>query len=542
MWNYLCVYNPDLGDEDAVEQQLLHTDGSTDFVKLIGLSQGIAELAYAFGGSPARWFETDNTPHKGMIVIVPLAVDPDNKPKDSNWRPGYWFAGEYTRSPGSLSPLAAYRSVELAFRQHCLLYGQDFASKEYWSKFTHVINSIEPKFCSLVAPDAIRFAPGSLNPEVARSVDTLARQNNAQDIMITTEDGAIYPGGRISFETRREILRWLSSRTNSKSQPQSVATSNQNVDSAKSPSGQISEAQNEPDLEDISAVGGDCAGGGATAVAAAAAAANASTESVVHQQSSESLQASSPKQRTPDTTTEESLSSKFTKYLPFGVPSVPISMPSMSMPSVSLPSVSMPSVSMPSISMPGISTLTTPLDSISRSRWWLSEPSVDTNDPLLFENIELVSQNGSKMYLTSWSESMYTYTVIFPEITDLSSYTETLVKPLVRSMEGFSFAFAPPVRFYYMVFKGDRETVSTFPDSVGNEVFRTLLAGFPDTQQVIRLGSTWLYFITMSDGAKAVFGKKNVDTAPSFLGALHSDVKQWIDDYERKHGSRHSFK
>lgn len=506
MWNYLCVYNPDLGDEDAVDQQLLHTEGSTDFVKLIGLSQGIAELAYAFGGSPAQWFETENTPYKGMTVIVPLADNPDKERNDSNWRPGYWFAGEYSRAPASLSPSAAYRSVKLAFRQHCLLYGHDFASREYWSKFTDTINSLPPTFCSLVAPDAIKFAPGSLNPEVARSVDELARLNNAQDIIITTADGAIYPGGRMNFETRREILRWLSCRTNTKDQSHRVLPPKQKEEQVPQP------------------------------------VANDSTDSGSQKLSSEPTQSPSPKQNTPDTAPEESsLSSKFSKYLPFGVPSVlsvpSVSIPSMSMPS--MPSVSMPSISMPSMSsVPGISTLTAPIDSISRSRWWPSESSVEADDPLLHENVELITENGSKMYLTSWNESMYTYTVIFPEATQLSSVSEKLVEPLIRSMEGFSFAFAPPVRFYYMVIKQDREVISTFPDSVGNEVFRTLLAGFPDTQQVIRLGSTWLYFITMSDGAKAVFGKKNVDTAPSFLGALHNDVKQWIDDYERKHGPR----
>lgn len=207
VFDYVCVYNPDLGDESCVEKQLVYTDGalSTDeFLKVIGVAQGLAELAHSFDhAAPARWFDKGAPGALKRVFVVPL---PALQPK-RDWRQGYWLCCQESVTAKSLPPQAVYALVEQAHAQYALLHANTdraFAGFDLGACAT-------PCAVAAVAPHALPLAPGTLSPSAERQLAAIAAGVGLVDVLITLGDGAcVFAGtGALSIDARVQLARWL---------------------------------------------------------------------------------------------------------------------------------------------------------------------------------------------------------------------------------------------------------------------------------------------------------------------------------------------
>lgn len=485
-FEFICIYNPDLGTEEDVAPQIVHCSSQdVDAIKIIGIAQGVVELAYSFGERPAKWFKTGRASMSRHVIIVPLFSETRD-----DWRSGFWFAGQLPVHADCPAPEVSYRLVQLSFEQHLLTKGRPPSPssnedhKHYWSQFA--AQRIKFSMPSIVTPDAIRLAPGSLNPVVKRQIEKFKEDFAAIDFLVTIagDGAAVYPGGSSNLRTRIALQRWLMQNLNKKAPPR---TEQEATESATQP--EHEEAILQP--------------------------------SITKSSSSTDMNEAGDTNKTDKSAQHVERSGTWFSKVNF--------LPELSSFSVNLPSF--PSLSLANMSLGSLS-------STSVSDWWSANTEEETPcEGLIASKLEFLDlETGEPFRASIWRHGLYTYMSIYRvDVPEESSMFESLANQL----EGFNFAFEPPTRFHYLIHDPFQSTVvSTFPINTAssNEIIRSMTEFPGPGQQVVRLGATWLYFVRMDHGARAVFGKKNVTTQqPTLLGALHKDVQQWLDEYARKY-------
>lgn len=476
-FEFICIYNPGFGTEEDVTPQIVHCSSEdVDAIKMIGIAQGVVELAYSFGEKPTKWYKTGRAGMSHHIVIVPLFSE-----TKEDWRSGFWFSGQLPVHADCPAPEVSYRLVQLSFEQHLLKSGKPppLGSKnhnEYWTMFAS--QRFKFNLSSVVTPNAVRLAPGSLNPAVKKQIEKIKQDFGIKDVLIIiSEDGAaVYPG-ETSLRTRVALQRWLT---------QNLHTRNFPIPN------QVRET-----------------------IASDAVETTAETISVSNCEVIETGEAHKP---------EES-SNWFSRTM-FDMSSLSINMPSFLLNMPPLPTLSLNNMSFGSLS------------STSVSSWWNanSEEEAPSEGLVAIQLAFFDIETGEPFSASIWRHGLYTYMSMYT--TDISDES-IMFDSLSNQLEGFNFAFEPPTRFHYLIHDPFKSTVvSTFPASTAsnNEIVRSMIECPEPRQQVVRLGTTWLYFVRMNHGALAVFGKKNVTTQqPTLLGALHKDVQKWLDEYARKY-------
>ena len=122
------IYNPEFGDEDSIDEQLVFTYGEEDkntLLKLLGVSQGVVELAYTFDGHPVSWLNT------GTNLVLVRQVEP--KRGSDNWRNGFWISCSLGSDTTTPAPESLARLLTSAYRQWYLHNGsieQAYSSPE----------------------------------------------------------------------------------------------------------------------------------------------------------------------------------------------------------------------------------------------------------------------------------------------------------------------------------------------------------------------------------------------------------------------------
>jgi len=496
MFEQALIYNPAFGTEENVDPQLVHkwcAEGQelsqAEGVRLIGVVQGIAELAFSYGGEPVKWYKVGSGAAAKLMIVVPLATSSEN------WRLGFWFAGQLPLPRRSwLTPGMIHTAVGAVFAQHELTHGRIPAAAAvdpYWHAFVAGLNAVlgsRPAVAALsLAPAALRMAPGTLDPTTAHAIDELRSTHGAQDVLVTTGDdlAAIYAGKHLGLPTRRAIQRWLYFQCQ---RPiQSPELKNEQSVSQNEPQNELrSEPQNGPQHDPAAP------------------------------------------------TSPESDADKYRTHQAGSWWSLPsVSLPSVSLPSVPLPSVSLPS--MPSVALPSLASISpVSLESLPLAGW-LNSGEPEYHDGFVCDAVLTDLDTGEPLHVSVWRQALYVYTVVSPAAPGSPGSLAPLFEALAMHLEGFSFAFAPPTPFYYLIVDPRcGKMVNTFPPSDATlDAFGSLVeferAG---PEQVVRLGSTWLYFTALETGVRAVLGKKNAANQPAaLLGEFQGDIHQWLEEY-----------
>lgn len=455
-FEFACVYNPELGDESCIEKQIVWTDNQLsldEYLSVIGIAQGVAELAYSFDGkAPAKWLDKGTHPQK-RVYIVPLSSDnienvelnADGDVESShksfsqnNWRSGYWFCAQEVITQSSWPPLAVYNSVIAAFRQYNLMHNlatpSDFAKLDLNSHF--YLNST-----TAICPNSLRMAPGMLSPSTKSEIIRLTESNAVVDILITLKNGAcVYSGlsnnTEINTTTKIAIQNWLAD-LHRKSNSNTSSNDKWNWDALKA-----------------------------------------------------------------------------------AIPSMPV----MTRP---IPTIKqMASIASLSSYIWGTESPTTetnnkPEQEESEVQKPLEEP---TNSSM--EVRETIFVGGKKYTIVVYHKNLYTYAIICNETSKPDLYH--LFESLAESIEGFCFAFAPPVGFQFLVNDSvTAQCTSTLSDTLHPSILTSLCSGFEGNEQIIRTHKHWLICKRLSTSKYAVVVKK-CDESTALLG-VHTEVLEWLD-------------
>lgn len=412
VFDYVCVYNPELGDESCVEKQLVYTSGplSTDeFLRAIGVAQGLAELAYSFDEEePAHWFDKTCGDKVQRVYIVPL----NNESAGPDWRKGYWGCCQETLNLQLIPPEIVFEGIKQVYYQFKLFCSMENSFHEFKLDSLPV-----PDSTIAAAPNSLRMAPGALSPAAADDIRKIAEDAQLFDVLVTLSENSacVFPGTKKGADlgTLIQIQRWLASE---------------------------SAAKHFTNINDI------------------------------HLSSSEPSLASNPLIMN---------SLRGVTSLLFGKLN---------------------------------DTATEPVNSELRTH------------PRIFID-------GKSYMLSVYMRNLFTYTAIVPENVNLPS--PALFESFAEAVEGFSFAFSPPVGFQYLLHNTNtREVVSTLPAQLPSQILPSIIGPFTGDQQIARTAQYWVLYRKVSEDVYALVLKpfeKDRLLLENCTSTLYSEVQTWIE-------------
>lgn len=180
-----CIYRPNSdGDDTQTEAKIVFNYGKTrnNLLPLIGIAQGVVELAYSLCGEPAQVLQTSK--HTDLIVKLEDVC--------GTWRNGYWFFCSL-EADSKVTIAEAGAAIKVAYRRWRLFNGPleqaDEDRMDYW--WSHWCSNWNlRKIPAESVWNYVVYAPGSLDPQIAVKLENVRSNNELLDIFVANSQGA----------------------------------------------------------------------------------------------------------------------------------------------------------------------------------------------------------------------------------------------------------------------------------------------------------------------------------------------------------------
>lgn len=560
------IYNPSLGDEDHLENQIVFHYGGTPVdtrLQQLGIAQGLSEFTNSFDGNPVQWIKS------GDFIIVVLRLEEDEK-DEKDWRKGFWLTCSIPNTEGN-DPYGLVSYLRDGYRRYRLHNGplrdthENAELKGWWTALLTNYNG-NYDLGALGAKPYLRLASGVLSPDVQLQIEKLRVEQSADEIMVARADDMafLWAGKYLDQDIRLDIQNWLHEcsmcsaeafnepsgyvfhlREGKKLWP---TTSNESGDVRFSTPDPIRESSEEPESVPAGAERthiGDVTQDEIALIG--------ETGSQMRREST-ATEEHAPPEDVGDVTVQEpqtlgSIFSDIGSYLPSTssihigtsyMPSLPTSSNMRALSSMSSFKWSLPSMS----SMPSMSSL---FSSSSTESPKAPAPPVSK-----------FHTKGKKIYLGSECGSVVVYqqnslyfVLVFrdPDPT-LSEDLGYVLQISAKDLLGMGFAQDPPIPFSYLALDSRHETV-TSTLQMADELEPSLksvhdlvsymirnMEGNEEKGRIMRTSSNWwIYWANCDPGLWIFFCRKWTpgDTS-NVLGSLHKDTSEWIESFKRRRG------